>query len=124
MQNETIRAIDLCAGAGGWACAARGAPIEIVAAYDRWPEAAKTYSINHPKTHVVLADLLSPNAVTDIIRTHRGEVDLVLGGIPCETISVYRRAWNPKTKPSDAEVRRFRDLLDNVLRSGATRTDV
>ena len=29
---EPITAVDLCCGAGGWACAARGLPISIVAA--------------------------------------------------------------------------------------------
>lgn len=55
--NTTIRAIDLCAGAGGWACAARGLPITIVAAVDFWRPACETYRLNHPGVKVIEGDL-------------------------------------------------------------------
>lgn len=54
---DRIKAIDLCAGAGGWGCAARGLPIDIVLAVDLWPVACKTYELNHPSTRVLCGDL-------------------------------------------------------------------
>jgi site-specific DNA-cytosine methylase len=111
--NE-IRAIDLCCGAGGWACAARGLPIRITRAFDRWPEAAKTYEINHPATQVIVADLLDP-AVQGRIRGLKGQVDLVLGGIPCEQVTVYRNVWNPRTRVTAEEIEALRRLLDACL---------
>jgi site-specific DNA-cytosine methylase len=43
-----IRAIDVCAGGGGWAVAARGTPIRIVAAFDHDEDCLATYCFNHP----------------------------------------------------------------------------
>ena len=57
--TTTLRAIDLCSGAGGWACAARGLPIHIELAVDFWPVACRTYQLNHPETRVLCADLRS-----------------------------------------------------------------
>ena len=110
-----IRAIDLCGGAGGWACAARGLPIHIAYAIDRWPEAVRTYQINHPATTVILQDLLCPMATEDLVRSCRGQTDLVLGGIPCEAISIFRNGWNPRNAASDEEMARWHSLLDQCL---------
>jgi site-specific DNA-cytosine methylase len=52
-----IRAVDICCGGGGWACAARGLPIEIVLAVDLWEPAVMTYRLNHPWAEVWQEDL-------------------------------------------------------------------
>lgn len=109
-----IRAIDLCAGAGGWACAARGMPIRITHAFDKWPRACQTYHLNHPKTAVVCADLVDPGSL-EAVRRLKGQVDLVLGGIPCEWVSLMRNGWNPATRASPAEVAAGQALLDAIL---------
>jgi len=114
-QTAAIKAIDLCCGAGGWAVAARGLPIRITHAFDRWSEAAKTYQINHPATQVALGDLRDPMHLENLIRSLRGQVDLVLGGIPCEWVSIYRNGWNPRTKVGEKERGEQRELLDNCL---------
>ena len=109
-----LRAIDLCAGAGGWACAARGTGIQITHAFDRWPAAAMTYRINHPDTQVADADLFEAETQATI-RGLKGQVDVVLGGIPCEWLSIIRNGWNPKTLPKPREIEEGRALLDAVL---------
>jgi site-specific DNA-cytosine methylase len=50
---KTLVAIDLCCGAGGWSCAARGLPIHVVAAVDRWDACCLTHARNHPGTEVI-----------------------------------------------------------------------
>lgn len=80
----TLRAIDLCCGAGGWAVAARGLPIRITHAWDLWEDAATTYRLNHPGTAVHVADL------THGLTVDPGRVDIVLGGIPCQWLSPAR----------------------------------
>jgi len=102
-----LRAIDLCSGCGGWAVAARGLPIRIEVAVDFWQPACQTYRLNHPATDVHCADLRDPSVQARIEGLAAG-VDLVLGGIPCEWLSSYRRL----TKVKAAE------LLDPRLPGG------
>jgi len=82
--GRRLTAIDVCSGAGGWACAARGLPIDIVAAIDVDMLALRTYKLNHPDTDCICAD------VRQFDFRRFGHVDLVLGGIPCEEISQAR----------------------------------
>lgn len=105
-------AIDLCCGAGGWACAARQLPIRVELAVDVWLTACKTYELNHPSTRVLCGDLRKPevsHAVTDFALANK--VDLVVGGIPCEWLSVYRSL--EKVKPHELDAQRA--TLDAVL---------
>ena len=57
MQNEGIRAIDLFSGAGGSSYGAKNAGVEIVAGFDMWDLAVKTYKVNFPGTTVYQSDL-------------------------------------------------------------------
>jgi len=113
--THVLRALDLCCGAGGWACAARGLPLRITHAFDRWHDAAMTYKINHPETAVVEIDLAT-GAALETIRPLAGSVDVVLGGVPCEWLSVFRNGWNPANTVSEEERARGRRLLDACLR--------
>ena len=112
-KTSTIRAIDLCAGAGGWACAARGLPIEIVAAVDFWEPACRTYRLNHPRTDVIQADLRDGAVRRRLIELAKSAgVNLVLGGIPCEWLSIRR---NVGKKPGASELEGQRATLKAVL---------
>jgi len=113
VSNEPVlKAIDLCCGAGGWACAARGLPIEIVAAVaavDCWDVCCLTYAQNHPDTEVILRDITDPE-FQSWVRELKG-IDLVLGAIPCEWLSVRRSICG--VKPD--EIERGRQVLDAAL---------
>lgn len=101
-----LRAIDVCAGAGGWAVAARGLPIKIVAAFDREKDALDTYKLNHPATTTVVCDVTKVD-----FAPWQGKVDLVLGGIPCEQISSYRSI----NKVSALEIEELEALISRCL---------
>ena len=104
-----IQAIDVCAGAGGWAVAARGLPIQIVAAFDREQDCLETYGENHPGVECIRCDVVDHD-----FGSWSGRVDLVLGGIPCEEISVMRNvAQNAKVTPEMLE--QFHALVDKCL---------
>ena len=110
-----LKAIDLCCGAGGWACAARGLPIDIVLAVDLWDAACRTHQLNHPETQVLRGDLREMDLWDDDLRRKflelsRG-IDLVLGAIPCEWLS-YRRRLN---QASPEECQNERATLSAVL---------
>jgi len=83
--GEVLRAISVCCGAGGWAVAARGLPIRVIAAFDLMEDCLVTYCENHPGVQAVRCDI---NEVD--WERWAGKVDLVLGGIPCEDLSVAR----------------------------------
>ncbi|MDE2102050.1 MAG: DNA cytosine methyltransferase [Patescibacteria group bacterium] len=109
--ENMLRAVDLCCGGGGWACAARGLPIQIIAAADLWEPACRTYALNHRGTIVMQGDLRSPEFRAEFFTRSGGNIDVVLGGIPCEWLSVYRNLQ--KVKPEELEQQR--ETLDCVL---------
>lgn len=112
---KPLVAIDLCSGVGGWACAARGLPIRIALAVDHWDRACRTYKLNFPQTEVRCEDLRSPQTSRRILKDYGGRVDVILGGIPCEWLSVYRNISRGKGKVSEDEIARERQTLDSVL---------
>lgn len=100
-----LKAIDICAGAGGWAIAARGLPINIIAAIDWDEDCCATYSYNHPNIKVIKDNVLSHN-----FEQYKG-IDIFLGSIPCEEISVARQ-----NKPTtNKQMEKWHTLLDTVL---------
>lgn len=102
----TLRAIDVCSGAGGWAVAARGLPIRITHAFDRDADHLATYAYNHPGVETVQCDVIEYD-----FSNLAGEVDLVLGGIPCELLSPARA----NVRPSEEDMTRFHVLVDRCL---------
>ncbi len=105
-----LTAIDVCAGAGGWAVAARGLPIHIIAAFDREPDCLATYAENHPDVECVQCDVIDHD-----FRTWAGKADLVLGGIPCEDISVMRNISQENAKTTKNDMDDFHALVDKCL---------
>ena len=62
------------------------AGFEIVAAIDNWNDALKTFEKNHSSVKVLNIDLINPNASQ--LKNEIGEVDLVIGGPPCQGFSI------------------------------------
>lgn len=113
---RTVKVIDLCSGAGGWACAARGLPMEVVMAVDFWEPACRTYRLNHPDALVLHGDLQKDEnqvRVLDVATSvqQAGDPLVIVGGIPCEWLSPYRAL---KTVEAD-EREDQRATLDSVL---------
>lgn len=102
-----LRAIDICAGAGGWAVAARGLPIQIVAAVDINQDCLDTYIYNHVGVEAICRDVRELDW-----RSFRG-IDVVLGGIPCEEVSPARRGMFKK--PTPGEIDKWHEIIDSVL---------
>jgi len=83
-----IRAIDLFCGAGGSSWGARQAGAEIVAGFDMWELAGKTYKDNFPKARFYpgrLEDLDVQAVARDL-----GQIDLLLASPECTNHSPAR----------------------------------
>ena len=79
-----MRVVDLFAGSGGLSLGFQNAGFDVVAAFERWPAAAKCYRANfdHPALEIDLADV--PAAVAEI---EKFSPDVVIGGPPCQDFS-------------------------------------
>ncbi len=84
-------AIDLFSGAGGLSEGFRQAGYEILAGSDIDEAAGKTYEITHPEAKFFLGPIqkLTPAVMLKKLGLKKGELDVVLGGPPCQGYSVY-----------------------------------
>jgi len=117
MCKEPLRAVDLCCGAGGWACAARGLPIRWVAVADLAADCLETWEINHgrenPDCALLECDLGIEDGIQQVLAAcDRQRIDIVTGGIPCEQISCARGA----RRASDDQISTWHRLVDNCLK--------
>ena len=112
--NMELLTIDLLGGAGGWACAARGLPIQIVMTIDLWDACCRTYKLNHPQTRVMCGDVRSRAFRLQIAAECAGKINVVLGAIPCEWLSV-RRNIGQKNKVTKKEYQQEKETLSAVL---------
>lgn len=96
-RNSQIKIIDLFCGAGGFSLAAQNLGGTIAAAVDNNPHAISTYSRNFVKgrrkpPNVVLGDIAqsSPSELMGECGVSSGDIQLVIGGPPCQGFSTHR----------------------------------
>ncbi|PKF78896.1 DNA (cytosine-5-)-methyltransferase [Vibrio sp. vnigr-6D03] len=97
----TVKAIDLFAGAGGFTLSAIDSGVDVLAAIEFDKAAANTYKKNFIDTLKLDIDLRAGPEVGDInnvqplelrasLQLEKGELDLILGGPPCQGFSTHR----------------------------------
>ena len=86
-ENSTV--VDLFCGCGGlsWGLAQNG--FRIMAGVDNWRVALGTFKRNHPGARVIEADIsmLEPRAIAKELNLEREQLDLLVGGPPCQGFS-------------------------------------
>lgn len=92
--SDSISVVDLFAGAGGLSHGLRLAgDFEIVSAVENDLKAAQTYQANHVESRVFCDDIreLTPQAMMrEVPLCHRGGIDVVVGGPPCQGFTTVR----------------------------------
>lgn len=102
MRNTQWRAISLFAGAGGCSLGFKAQGIKILAAFDNAEPAIATYNKNFGPNRCMNVDLSLCNFkdIRDGLGLKRGELDLIIGGPPCQGFTTAgNRFWNdPRNK--------------------------
>ena len=91
VKKKKFTTIDLFAGAGGLTEGFKQAGFNAIAANDFDEHASLTFKANHPKTSFVDGPVqdISSDDLLSLADLERGELDVLLGGPPCQAFSVY-----------------------------------
>lgn len=86
-----LSAVDLFAGAGGLSIGFRDTGFDILAANDFDADAAETFVLNHPETEFLPGPIqdIHADAVLSVSGLQREQLDVLIGGPPCQAFSVY-----------------------------------
>jgi len=90
---KEFNVIDLFAGCGGLSHGLIQAGFKIVAANEICKDAAKTYSINHIDTKMIVEDIVNIKPEDFLLRCNlsKKDIDFVVGGPPCQGFSMANR---------------------------------
>lgn len=82
--------IDLFCGCGGFSKGFQQAGYNIRLGIDLWKDATVTYKYNFPKAVVLNEDIVTVDGkrILEITNMHKDEVDVIIGGPPCQGFSV------------------------------------
>ena len=104
--------IDLFAGAGGLSLGfMQTRKYEIKVAFENSPYMQETYRLNHPDVEV-LGDVCTAN-YDDIVKRH-GQIDVVIGGPPCQGFSNANRQKNTAISQNNMLVKQLKTMLNMV----------
>lgn len=105
--NMTV--IDLFCGAGGLSEGFRQAGFHVLAGQDFDEQAGATFSATHPEATFVGGPIqdVTPQQLLKAAGVKRGEIDVIVGGPPCQGYSVY----NHQRGDSDPRAGLFREYL-------------
>lgn len=109
MTMQRLTAIDLFCGAGGLSEGFRQAGYTVVAGNDIDAAAGETYKATHPDAEFILGPIqdVTVERLCRASGLRPGELDVLLGGPPCQAYSVY----NHQRGMHDARATLFREYL-------------
>ena len=120
--SSQLTAIDLFAGAGGFSLAAHQLDFDILAAVELDSKAAETYCFNlkgklNAKTEVFNQDIneVDIQALMRFQGIRQGQLDLLLGGPPCQGFSSHRIKGSGEDDPRNQLLLRYFDFVAALL---------
>ncbi|MCJ2377889.1 DNA cytosine methyltransferase [Vibrio sp. ZSDZ34] len=119
----TVKAIDLFAGAGGFTLSAIDAGVEVLAAIEFDKAAANTYKKNFIESKELNIDLragedcgdinnVEPQELRDSLGLDPSDLDLILGGPPCQGFSTHRIKNAGVNDPRNALLLRYFEFVN------------
>ncbi len=118
---QKLTAIDLFSGAGGFSLAAYNAGVDVLAAIEFDQNAAETYKKNlvdrlGVKIKVYAEDIteFDIDSLVNDIGIKKGELDILLGGPPCQGFSSHRIKDSGKDDPRNALLIRYFDFVEHL----------
>ncbi|MCG9724455.1 DNA cytosine methyltransferase [Vibrio brasiliensis] len=119
----TVKAIDLFAGAGGFTLAAHDAGVNVLAAIEFDAAAADTYKKNFKTKKKLDIDVragaeegdinnVEPLELRNSLGLESGELDLILGGPPCQGFSTHRIKNAGVNDPRNALLLRYFEFVN------------
>lgn len=89
---KRYKVADLFCGAGGLSLGFQNAGFDLVFATDNDKESLETYVLNFgPHAHAIDLSTSTPRTIATKIKKIAGEIDVLVGGPPCQGFSVQRR---------------------------------
>ena len=109
-------AVELCGGAGGLARGLVAAGIDIAISVEQNKYAASSYRFNFPNVDVIEDDIrkVSGSAILRRLDMLRGELDLLVAGLPCQGFSESNRRTRTMGNPKNLLYREVLRLLVEV----------
>ena len=109
MTTNALTVIDLFCGAGGLSEGFRQAGCHVLAGQDYNDVAGATFALTHPEATFVGGPIqnVTAQALLDAAKKKRGEIDVIVGGPPCQGYSVY----NHQRGENDPRAGLFREYL-------------
>lgn len=86
-----LRTLDLFCGCGGMGTGLKQAGMDIIAGLDIWNVAIKSYSLNHSHPAICKDITQYPPADFDRDWNHGVPIDIITGGVPCQSFSMAGR---------------------------------
>ncbi|MCJ7779124.1 MAG: DNA cytosine methyltransferase [Sedimentisphaerales bacterium] len=117
-KKNAIKAIDIFCGAGGFTLAAQQLKIDVIAAIEIDKHACKTYKSNFIKcgrNRPVLYEndvlKISPDKLLADLKISPGELDIFMGGPPCQGFSTHRIKDAGVSDPRNLLLERYFDFV-------------
>jgi DNA (cytosine-5)-methyltransferase 1 len=120
LKSQKIQAVDLFSGAGGLSLAAKNVGIKVRAAIELDKDACVTYRknlINANESHILYEEditKLDPMIILKDIGMQPGELDLMMGGPPCQGYSRHRIKDQGVDDPRNMLLLRYFDYVSAI----------
>jgi DNA (cytosine-5)-methyltransferase 1 len=117
-EKRKLIAIDIFAGAGGLSLGFEKAGFDVIYAIEKDKYAAETYKKNRRNKRLVIEakdiNEISPREVLQKTRLRKGEVDVIIGGPPCQGFSASNKRTRNMDNPRNHLVFRFIEFVQDI----------